>query len=300
MEKLSPKATEEVIYATTPQNLLPPLYSTEEKMKIKIMSHNVWGMYAPDVVKKVANRNDAMQRIYHRELPDVIGTQEFSADIRNHKLQDMIADEYVEVDVTEDVKALEMEWLYTPMFYRPATCELIKKGYVLYDRAFNNHDSKGICWAVFKHIQSGKLFTVCNTHYWWQIGPEHDVARVGNSKDVLRLKAELPEPFFIMGDFNCRSSSEAFDVLFSGGLVDVQKVAKDTCDRTTCHPYPGYDEEKGEFFPANYSARDFSFAIDHVLVDEAHADRVLAFDVLIDDDSLSTSDHCPIYVEFDL
>ena len=80
-------------------------------MKLRIMSHNVWGMYAPNVVKKVANRNDAMQRIYHRELPDVIGTQEFSLDIRNHKLQDMIADEYTEVDVWDEVKALEMEYL---------------------------------------------------------------------------------------------------------------------------------------------------------------------------------------------
>ena len=66
-------------------------------MKLRIMSHNVWGMYAPNVVKKVANRNDVMQKIYHKELPDVIGTQEFSADIRNNRLPEMIADEYAEV-----------------------------------------------------------------------------------------------------------------------------------------------------------------------------------------------------------
>ena len=269
-------------------------------MKLKIMSHNVWGMYAPNVVKKVANRNDVMQRIYHKELPDVIGTQEFSADIRNHKLPEMIADEYAEVDVWDEVKALEMEYLYTPMFYRPATCELMKKGYVLYDRAFNNHDSKGICWAVFKHIESGRIFTVCNTHYWWMGGPEHDAARVGNSKEVLKLKAELPAPFFIMGDLNCKISSEACATLIEGGLADVQKVAKDTCDLCSHHAYPGYDEEKGEFFPAEYPGRDYSFAIDHIFVDSENADNVLTFKVMIDDDALTTSDHCPVYAEFEI
>ena len=269
-------------------------------MKIKIMSHNVWGMYAPNVVKKVANRNDAMQRIYHRELPDVIGTQEFSLDIRNHKLQDMIADEYTEVDVWDDVKALEMVHLSTPMFYRPATCELIKKGYVLYDRAFNNHDSKGICWAVFKHIASGKTFTVCNTHYWWMCGPEHDVARVGNSKEILKLKAELPTPFFMVGNLNCNISTEAFATLLDGGLADVQQVAKDTYELCSYHGYPGYDEEKGEFFPAVLSKSDYTHSIDHILVDNEHADSVLAFKVMTDDDALTTSDHCPVYIDFDI
>ena len=171
---------------------------------------------------------------------------------------------------------------------------------MLYDRAFNNHDSKGICWAVFKHIATGKIFTVCNTHYWWQCGPEHDAARVENSKEVLKLKAELPAPFFIMGDFNCRASSEAFGTLLEGGLVDAQNAAQDTCDLCSHLAYPGYDEEKGEFFPAEYPGRPYECAIDHVLVDAEHADDVLKFEVMIDDDSLKTSDHCPVYVEFDI
>ena len=269
-------------------------------MKLKIMSHNVWGMYAPGVVKKVANRNDAMQRIYHRELPDVIGTQEFSADIRNHKLAEMIADEYAEVDVSEEVKTLEMEWLYTPMFYRPATCEILKKGYVLYDREFNNHDSKGICWAVFKHKATGKEFTVCNTHYWWMGGPEHDKARVGNSMEILKLKAELPAPFFMIGDLNCNISSEAFKTLLAGGLVDTQQVAKESTDICSYHAYPGYDEEKGEFFPAKLTDLDYTHSIDHIMVDVEHADAVLKFEIMTDDDSMTTADHCPVYAEFDI
>lgn len=269
-------------------------------MKIKIMSHNVWGMYAADVVKKVANRNAVMSKIYHEQLPDVIGTQEFSRDIYNNRLPEMIADEYVQIDVSAETAELGVEHCFTPMFYRPATVELVKSGFFLYDRAFNNHDSKTIVWGVFKHIATGNIFTVCNTHYWWKGGPEHAAARVVNSKDVLKLKEVLPTPFFVMGDLNCRIDSDAFKTLVEGGLVDVQTVAKASCDNCTHHAYPGYDEEKGEFFPAEYPGRNYACSIDHILINSENADKVETFKVMIDDDALTTSDHCPIFVEYDI
>jgi len=269
-------------------------------MKIKIMSHNVWGMYAADVVKKVANRNVVMSKIYHEQLPDVIGTQEFARNVYASGLYEMMSDEYVQIDVSAETAELGVEHCYTPMFYRASTVELVKSGFVLYDRAFNNHDSKTIVWGVFKHKESGEIFTVCNTHYWWKVGPEHDVARVGNSKEVLKLKEVLPAPFFIMGDLNCRIDSEAFKTLLEGGLVDVQTAAKDTCDLCTHHAYPGYDEAKDEFFPAEYPGRPYAASIDHILVNAECADKVETFKVMVDPEALTTSDHCPIFVEYDI
>ena len=268
-------------------------------MNIRLMSHNVWGMYAPDVVKKVANRNELMSRVYMEYMPDVIGTQEFSEDIRVHGLTDMIASEYTELDLSVDVEGYQMKNLFTPVFYRPSTCRPMDSGFVLFDRAYNNHDSKGVAWVVFRHLESGELFTVANTHYWWKSGEEHDAARVENSREILRLAARLPHPFFVMGDMNCLISSAAYAELISGGLCDVQIVADQTMDSNTHHAYPDFDYENGVFYGAPKPCGGYAAAIDHILVDAEHSEGVRRFLVVTSDDACNTSDHCPIVVEYE-
>lgn len=269
-------------------------------MKLRLMSHNVWGMYAPDVVGGVFNRNDLMRDIYLEELPDAIGTQEFSKDIREHRLPEMIAPAYLELDVSKDVESYGMKNLFTPIFYRIETLEVLDSGFVLYDRAYNNQDSKGAVWAVFRHKATGEVFTLCNSHYWWKSGEEHDLARVGNSKVVLSLMEKLPKPFFVMGDLNCRVSSEAYQTLLKGGLTDVQTVAADTVDSNTHHAYPTLNKEKGEFYGAPKPNGGYDKSIDHILVDGDHADGVKVFRILTHDNACNTSDHCPVYVDYEI
>jgi len=269
-------------------------------MKIKLMSHNVWGMFAPDVVKEVANRNELMREVYMQELPDVIGMQEFSADIRQHGLPEMLSGQYRELDVSADVESYGMKNLFTPIFYRPETCEPLKSGFVLYDRAFNNQDSKGAAWAVFRHLPSETCFTLCNTHYWWKSGEEHDLARVENSKVILSLMKELPAPFFVMGDLNCKISSDAYKVLLSGGLGDAQEEAPDTVNTSTHHAYPQFDFERHMFYGAPKPAGGYENAIDHILIDREHVSDVRKFRVVISDEACNTSDHCPVFVEAEL
>ncbi len=268
-------------------------------MTIKLMSHNVWGMYAPDVVKKVANRNELMRNVYMEYLPDVIGTQEFSEDIRVHGLPEMISSEYIELDVSADVSSHGMKNLFTPIFYRPSTCTPVDAGFVLYDRAYNNHDSKGVVWAVFRDFSSGELFTVANTHYWWKSGEEHDAARVENSKEILKLAKRLPHPFFVMGDMNCKISSQAYKELLNGGLCDAQAVAKQSMDSNTHHQYPPYDYEKGVFYGSPKPQGGYAESIDHILVDADHSNMVARFFVVTSDAACNTSDHCPVLVEYE-
>ncbi len=268
-------------------------------MKIRLMSHNVWGMYAPDVVKKVANRATLMRNVYFEYLPDAIGMQEYSEDIVANRLPELIGGEYTEVTYEKEMSEYGMRVLYTPIFYRSATLELIDRGFVLYDRAYNNHDSKGAAYAVFRHKDSGEVFTLCNTHYWWKSGEEHDRARVENSKEILKLKKRLPSPFFIMGDLNCRISSDAYKALLGGGLADAQAVARITVDSNTHHPYPAYDEVKNEFYGAPKPTGGYGNSIDHILVDASNADGIRKFEVVVSDDACNTSDHCPVYVDFE-
>ncbi|MBE6633476.1 MAG: hypothetical protein E7620_03920 [Ruminococcaceae bacterium] len=268
-------------------------------MKIRLMSHNVWGMYAPDVVGGVFNRNELMRDIYLEELPDAIGTQEFSEDIRIHGLPEMIAPAYRELDLSEVVAAYGMKNLFTPIFYRVETLEVLDRGFELYDRAYNNHDSKGAAWAVFRHKASGEVFTLCNTHYWWRSGEEHDRARVGNSRVVLSLMERLPKPFFVMGDLNCRVDSEAYRTLLAGGLADVQRLAADTVDSNTHHAYPTLDRERGLFGGAPKPNGGYDKSIDHILVDADHGSGARVFRILTHDNACNTSDHCPVYVDWE-
>ncbi len=269
-------------------------------MKLKLMSHNVWGMYAPDVVKKVANRVMFMRNVYFEYLPDAIGMQEYSEDIINNKLPTLISLYYKQVEFAEDVKAYGMENLYTPIFYRPDTLELCDKGFILFDREYNNHDSKGVAFAVFLHKASGQLFTLCNTHYWWKSGEEHDRARVNNSRVILSLKEKFPEPFFIMGDMNCRMNSDAYKELLGGGLTDVQTAARVTMDSNTHHAYPSYNEATNEFYGAPKPQGNYECSIDHIFVDSGHTDGVERFEIIMSDDACNTSDHCPVGIEYRL
>lgn len=264
-------------------------------MKIRLMSHNVWGMFAPDVVREVANRAELMRDIYLSELPDVLGTQEFSDAIRRAGLPEMIAPEYAVLDVAQDVAACGMKTLFTPVFYRPATVTPVDAGFVLYDRAYNNQDSKGVTWGVFR-TGSGERFTLLNTHYWWKSGEEHDRARVENSRVILALAEKLPKPVFVMGDLNCRISSDAYRTLLSGGFADAQACAAETADSNTHHPYPDFDPVRRVFYGSPKPTGGYASSIDHILVDAAHAGGMKAFTVLTSDAACNTSDHCPVMI----
>ena len=262
------------------------------------MSHNVWGMYAPDVVKRVDNRSSLMWEIYSKYLPDVIGTQEFSEDIRNSGLIEHMKDMYTELDVSEDIQNYGMKNLYTPVFYNKNTCEILEKGFILFDREYNNHDSKGVTWGVIRHIPTGNIFSVANTHYWWKGGEEHDVARVKNSEVILSLAQKLPTPFFAMGDLNCTTASAAYAKLTNNGLCDVQLSAPKTTHGNTHHPYPLHDSEKNIFYGAPLPRGDYKLAIDHMFVDCEHKNKLKRFEIIKDQIALDTSDHCPVFLDY--
>lgn len=269
------------------------------KMKdIRIMSHNVWGMFAPDVVKRVDNRSSLMWEIYSEYLPDVIGTQEFSKDIRNSGLVESMSEVYAELDVSADIERYGMTNLFTPVFYNKNTCAVLEKGFILFDREYNNHDSKGVVWAVMRHLPTESVFSIANTHYWWKSGEEHDAARVKNSDVILEMMERLPKPFFAMGDLNCIPASAAYARLADNGLSDVQLSAVKTTHGNTHHPYPLHNGEKNIFYGAPLPKGDYNLAIDHMFVDCTHRDGLERFEIITKQKALDTSDHCPIFLDY--
>ena len=266
---------------------------------LKIMSHNVWGMFGAGIVKRVDNRRELMWDIYSTYTPDIIGTQEFSEAIRDSGLVKDLNILYEELDVSECVAEYGMLNHFTPIFYRRNTLEAIDCGFVLYDRKYNNYDSKGVTWGIFRHSLSGLIFSVANTHFWYRNGEEHDQARVENAKAVLELAKKLPKPFFLMGDLNCKIDSGAYKELIQNGLSDAQLTAPETNLGKAHHPYPDYDYDKQIFFGAPLPVGDYTKSIDHILVDFNHTAGVKRFMILTEQKALDTSDHCPIIMEYD-
>lgn len=269
--------------------------------KIKIMSHNVWGMFGANPVKRVDNRRDLMRDIYLEQLPDVLGTQEFSLDIRESGLlSDLLENGYCELDVSADVNAYGMLNLFTPVFYRKDRCEVLDCGFFLYPRKFNNHDSKGVTWGVFRHQKSRLVFSVANTHFWYKGGEEHDLVRKENAELILEIVKKLPKPRILMGDLNCKADSPAYKTLLDSGLYDVQIVAPETTLGKAHHPYPEYDFEKQFFYGAPAPVGDYTNSYDHMFVDSEHCGSVKRFVILTDQNALDTSDHCPIFLEYQI
>ena len=266
---------------------------------LKIMSHNVWGMFGANPVKRVDNRRDLMREIYLEQLPDVLGTQEFSIAMRESGLaNDLLENGYCELNVSHDVEAYGMSNLFTPIFYRKDSCDVLNCGFFLFPRNFNNHDSKGVAWGIFRHKYTGAVFSVANTHFWYKGGEEHDLVRRDNAIMLLDVMKPLPKPWFIMGDLNCKTDSPAYKTLSGSGLSDAQLAAPDTILGKAHHPYPEYDFEKQIFYGAPVPMGDYTESYDHIFVDSEHCSSVNRFVVLTDQNALDTSDHCPIFLEY--
>lgn len=273
--------------------------------EIRIMTHNIWGMYDKSI-HCIANRNKIMSELYNEYLPGIIGMQECSVQSREAQVDigKLISPLYTEIDVSADAAAISVQNVFTPIFYMADKFTVIESGFHIYDREYNNSDSKGLTYAVFEEKQTGKKFGVINTHYWWKSGEEHDKARIKNSFDLLDMVKSLESkyniPVIAMGDLNCRIDSEAFKTLISGGMADAQKSADSTVDISSHHPYPAYNAEAGIYENGPLPKNDYSHAIDHIVISEKFGKNIKRFDIITTQKALDSSDHCPMYIDFSL
>ncbi len=274
-------------------------------IRIRIMSHNIWGMFNREN-HSIANRNLLISEIYSEYRPHIIGMQECSPASRAEKvdISALLSPTYTELDIADMAEHENVSNVYFPIFYMPDILTVIDSGLHVFDREYNNSDSKGAAWVVFERKSDKKKVAVINTHYWWKSGEEHNIARVKNSLDILGLQAKIKEkydiPIIVMGDLNCRVESEAYKTLIKGGFRNAQTIAPETVNFSTHHAYPEYNKEKNIYENGVMPAPDYSRAIDHLLISDSHSDRVLLFDIITAQNALNSSDHCPIYADIAL
>lgn len=270
----------------------------QSRCVLRIMSFNVWGNCPPGTT--ISNRDDNEAALVLRYLPDAVGFQEFSPKIRAEEksLASMIAHEYTEVPV---IPTNERKNNYTPIFYRPSKLTLIDFGWKYY-AGLNDAGSKTATWGCFEIKDSSTRFIFINTHFYWTGDDKGKTARISNAGELLSLMVEVrekyPYPVFFGGDFNCATDSIPLDILRRFGLCDVRYAAPETSPWRSHHKYPEYDFEQGIFCRGTHPTGEFRKSIDHIF---SFGDvRALRFVTVVDSEALDSSDHCPIYADFEI
>lgn len=260
-----------------------------KRSDIRIMSHNIW-------CGEVHNRDLHLAEIYFRHAPDVLALQEMTQNLYDSRLLSLLEEKYELLK--PDTQGLLDN---TPLLVRRGVFDVVKCGWHIYD-GLNNHKSKSLAWAILRKTDDGSEIGVISTHYWWQAGPESDLARVYDAKQLSAyahfMQVEYGVPVVAMGDLNMRIGAPGYIEMTSTGAMDMRLAAVEYASRSnTHHPYAVYNPESGEYENGPMPKGSHLNAIDHMFVYGHEQLDVRVFNVVTEQEALDVSDHCPIYVD---
>ena len=260
-----------------------------KRSDIRIMSHNIW-------CGEVHNRDLHLAEIYFRHAPDVLALQEMTQNLYDSRLLSLLEEKYELLK--PDTQGLLDN---TPLLVRRGVFDVVKCGWHIYD-GLNNHKSKSLAWALLRKTDDGSEIGVISTHYWWQAGPESDLARVYDAKQLTAyahfMQVEYGVPVVAMGDLNMRIGAPGYIEMTSTSAMDMRMAAVEYASRSnTHHPYAVYNPESGEYENGPMPKGSHLNAIDHMFVYGHEQLDVRVFNVVTEQEALDVSDHCPIYVD---
>ena len=255
------------------------------------MTSNIWGDYFGN---EVEIRDRKLYNTYKKYSPDIIGFQEVTESWYRSEIMEKLAEEYTFVG-TERFSVLN----YTPLVYKTERFSIFEKGWKYYTQI--DDKSKTITWAVLTDKENGKTFAVCNTHFWWMVGAEHDLIREQNRKELTALMFDLKSkyncPVFAFGDLNCDGTSDVFKKFRENGVTDLFDEAEKRQDITSWHGDPVRGED-GKYHGEAEPDIPYIKSLDHIIGIGDY--KVTNHAVVIDGDALDASDHSPVYADIEI
>lgn len=252
---------------------------------MRIMTCNIWGDYFENPVEP---RMGGYETLFSEYAPDIVGLQECTLNWHNCDLFRKIADRYT-MYATDTQN-------YTPLLLKKDKFRVLEYESILY--AETPDPSKGFNRLVLQDIESKMFFAVLNTHLWWKVGPEHDLIREKNARELsgamLRTAEKFDCPVFAFGDFNSRYREVAFRVFEQNGIercID-KALAADTVSSNHYNPTIG---ENG-VCRGNPTSETKEESIDHIVMCH-YAGKIDAYRVITDQYILDSSDHSPVYID---
>lgn len=255
---------------------------------MRIMTSNIWGDYFGNPVKV---REDLLFKVFKRYSPDVLGMQEYTPGWYDGNMYSWLSSEYYPVG-TELFDNIN----YVPMAIK-RDYSLLANGYEYLEETPDK--SKGITWAVIE--KNNLRYAVCNTHFWWMSGEEHDLIRIKNAKQLSKLMITLKErfscPVFAFGDMNAKISSGVFEIYKQNGIKHLHDLAKEKDNVSSHHGDPV--AIKSERYKGKKTDKDYNHSIDHI-VGLGDNFEVLRYRVIEDIEALDASDHSPVYSDVEI
>lgn len=239
-----------------------------------------------------------------RYLPDIICLQESDKKIHQNVIKALL-DTYSDYEYVQTFHDHSSTYCYTPIIYDKSKFTLLDKGVEWLDGRYTGTNTKCLCWAVLKD-SAGKTFgminfhgAVCSNKYSgyenYSSAQLNEVAaawRLDNVRQIIDVRKRIQSKYgditvTVGGDCNFKEDSDPYKNLIADGFADAEKTArvKITTGYTTSFSY-------GKFYTSGKS-------IDHIFQRGGAVDFVV-FDIVRDNDVKTGSDHCPIFVDFNL
>ena len=207
-----------------------------------------------------------------------------------------------------------------PLLYNTKTTRCLDAGYHWYrsqwdQRAGTNHScgagdcaSKSATWGVFEDLATGERYIAISTH----MCTRNDYIRGLQAEELMeivdQLVAKYDCPILLGGDYNGNYTSKNYKCFVNHGFVDYERgnlatvyVSKERAH----HTYPAIDHDRGISMPQendNTGQYKSSSSVDHILIGNAEEGEISAtvYGTIIDEVSIASSDHFPVFLDFSI
>lgn len=261
--------------------------SQKEPTELKVISFNIRFDNPGDAPNNWPNRVPLVESYLKSEMPDVIGVQEALYHQNEEILNLMPGYAYIGTGRDDGMQSGE----FSSVFYNTKSLEILEDSQFWLSETPDIPGSIGweavlprvVCWAHFKHIESGFTFYFFNTHY----SHVSDLARQKSMEFMSEKIKEIAgdQPVVVTGDFNITKGSDLYNHMEShlkeqNGLHNAELIAHEVVppfDNT----FNGFRDE------INPRVIDYIFVNDHFGVKNYAVDQYKQ-------DSLFVSDHWPV------
>ena len=262
--------------------------SAMNETPLRILTANIWGDYFGN---PVSVRENGFIEGFAAYDPDVIGMQEVTANWHKSKLFEALAERY---EIVSDFEGVANN--FVPLAYKKDRFDLLESGFHYYTETPDT--SKAYTYAVLENKENGQVFAVCNTHFWWKSGAEHDQIRLLNAQELVACMTGLHEkydcPVFAFGDLNCSAFAGPFLVFSENDVVRLRDVAQSFSKKSSHHGDPklGDDGLYHGKLPTNPEVK----SLDHIIGIRGDY-QVSTYQLVLDQGVLDASDHSPVYAD---
>ncbi len=278
---------------------------------LRIMSNNVWYNKKGNTWLSEGfdcsnqTRYREMAKVYLAYTPDVISFQELypSSNCSDFMLREINKGgrNYQFVDGAREFYVLRN---HTPIIYNTDTLELKDSGSHVFSYGSNtsgsNIGTKSYTWAYFRQKSTGYKFIVFSTHLWWKqevVEPGSIQYRIDQMTEICKKANELIKEYscscYVMGDFNCKTSSTEFATMGKYNFSDCHEIATEFASNS-----PGRYICKENSFSYKPNAGTYKKnGIDHIMVKNLKKARVLSYNYALPNFYGRLSDHAPVYID---